>query len=84
MPSTRSVSGKPVVNAGPGKPQGLDNRFRAFAFLNSMDGTDAYFLQIPEECFNHFLAEWRKWCKNDADMNEMEIFMQNECSKWAK
>jgi len=39
---------------------------------------------VPEECFGYLLKEWKKRTKNRNDRNEMNKFLEKECSNWAE
>lgn len=39
---------------------------------------------IPEECFGYLLREWKKRTKNKKYLKDMDKFLENECTNWAK
>jgi hypothetical protein len=39
---------------------------------------------IPEECFGDLLEEWKNRTKNKNDINDMDKFIERECTKWAE
>ncbi|MEW6418658.1 MAG: hypothetical protein AB1480_11120 [Nitrospirota bacterium] len=39
---------------------------------------------VPEECFGYLLREWKKRTKNRNDLNEMNKFLEKECSNWVE
>jgi len=41
-------------------------------------------VDIPEECFGYLLKEWKKGTKNKGDLNDMNKFLEKECSSWAQ
>jgi len=41
-------------------------------------------IDIPEECFGYLLEEWKKRKKNKHDLNDMNKFLEKECSSWAE
>lgn len=41
-------------------------------------------VDVPEECFGYLLDKWRKRCEKKNDIKEMNIFLEKECSNWAK
>ncbi|MBC2709568.1 MAG: hypothetical protein HGJ94_00705 [Desulfosarcina sp.] len=41
-------------------------------------------VDVPGECFGYLLDEWKKRCKNEEDIREMDIFLEKGCSGWAK
>ena len=41
-------------------------------------------IDMPEESFKYLLNKWKDRCKNKKDIKEMNIFLEKECSNWAK
>jgi hypothetical protein len=39
---------------------------------------------IPGECFDGLLKEWRRTCNRKRDLQEMNDFISRECPKWAE
>lgn len=41
-------------------------------------------IDIPGECFGYLLKEWKKGTRNKDDLNDMNKFLEKECSSWAE
>ena len=41
-------------------------------------------VDIPEECFEYLLEEWKKRTKEKNDFIEINKFLKKECSNWAE
>ncbi len=41
-------------------------------------------IDIPEECFGYLLEEWKKGTKGKDELNEMNKFLEKECSDWSE
>lgn len=41
-------------------------------------------VDVPRECFDHFLYDWRKRSNNKTEIKEMDSFLKKECSRWAQ
>ncbi len=41
-------------------------------------------IDIPEEYFGYLLKEWKNGTKNKGDLNDMNKFLEKECSSWTK
>jgi len=41
-------------------------------------------VDIAQECFGFLLDKWKEKSKSKDDLIEMELFIQKECTKWAK
>jgi len=41
-------------------------------------------VDIPEESFGDLLTQWKKRAKNEDDISDMNRFLEEECSDWAK
>jgi len=39
---------------------------------------------VPGECYDHLLREWRKLNKSRKDDKDMDSFLERECSNWAR
>lgn len=39
---------------------------------------------VPGECYDHLLGEWRKLNKSKKDDKGMDSFLERECSKWVR
>lgn len=41
-------------------------------------------IDIPDECFRYQLEEWKKRTKNKDALNDMNKFLEKECSNWVE
>ncbi len=39
---------------------------------------------VPGECYDHLLREWRKLNKSKKEGKSMDTFLERECSNWAR
>lgn len=39
-------------------------------------------VDVPEACFKDLLGEWKKGCKDNKEIKEMNVFLNRECSGW--
>jgi hypothetical protein len=44
----------------------------------------AWVADVPEECYDHLLREWRKLNKSKKEGKGMDTFLERECSNWAR
>ncbi len=40
-------------------------------------------VDLPGECFNYLLEDWKKRSKDKLEISEMDSFLKKECRKWA-